>query len=571
MSILSTLEQYRAIYLTLSHQERVSGFSQIVKEWQQQLNAHVYLWNLQHTDFLRLNDYYNLNNKELDSRINSLEDLVLASRPINTDDKLYQNTATKEDTFIRKVAAKREQANPDVYQQAINGLAAISDIEEVVKQGRTHLYIIENIDLLLIKGDHEKKALYESYLIEIVEKFKNHKGLYLVLLGQRNLEWEYKTIVPQVWLPLPDQVERRDIIKKKLQERPHPKNSEIQDTATLTLGGLSKQEIEWILETTDFEESNDIKQILLERKQATLASLNLKFLPPPKIAQIGGMENLENKIEKLRTLYRSDLRREIGLPYPKGFILAGAPGTGKSLAAKVIASRLGFPLALINAEDFKLKGLLGTIQLLKRLEQAAPVVMFLDEMDKLFPDIKTQDNTSKEIFGYLLTWLQEKTAPIFVVATLNRSTQIPIEITRPGRFNAKFHTEYPSPRSRYQIFMIYLKKYDARYRETDEILSKVQWQTLINLTDRYTGAEIEQIVITASENLVVEADRQQLNKEEIEINFQHLEAAAKEVVSLFRTDSRKILEMENSLDGIFTPVGLADESIFADTTIAGWD
>lgn len=207
---------------------------------------------------------------------------------------------------------------------------------------------------------------------------------------------------------------------------------------------------------------------------------------------------------------------------------------------------------------------------MKRIEKCAPCVLLLDELDKLFGSYETQGDLTKEVLGIVLTWLQEKTAPVFVVATLNRISGIPPEIVRSGRFDEKFHVEYPSPGNRYKIFKIHLKRFDRRYL-TKEVMSQEEWQILINETERYTGAEIEQIVVSAVRKINREYYEKGIEDASVEIGYKELMEARNKVVSLFQQDPNKIYSMENDLHKVFRPVARKDDTVFATNFLPSWD
>lgn len=571
--ILQTLENYKAIYLNLSYQERVGGFDKIVKEWQSEFNANIYLWNLKNPQFVKLNKYYEEQKLLLqEEKKDSAEYHNLQQWLSNEDEKRnYQNL----DDWLLEEKKTDSNKNFSILEKAIEALNAIYHTKEDQLTGK--IFIVENIDVLLIKGNNENKALYESYLLEIVEKFRNRKSLYLVLLGKDLLEWDYHSIIPQLSLPLPTKKERYQLLnlyfKKEFNNSRQTNSSFLEKCATI-LGGLNKQEIEWGLEKINLSPSSfneeSFASLLLDYKQKQLANLKLKFVPPPEIAEIGGMEELEAELENVAAQFNSQLVSKLKIPLPKGWVLAGSPGTGKSMAAKVVASRLKFPIIAINAEDLKAKGLLNAIQIFKRVERASPCVLYIDELDKLVGKFEQQSDATKEVFGYFLTWLQEKTSPVFCIATLNRIDSIPPEIVRSGRFDEKFHVEYPSPMNRFNIFRIHLKRYDPRYGE-DKVLSDDEWQDIINKTERYTGAEIEQIVLNAVREVITSRYLNQDDTVIIKIGYSDILRAKSKVVSVFAQNQDEIFAMENSLKNIFRPVAKEDNSIFADSHLSSWD
>ena len=262
-----------------------------------------------------------------------------------------------------------------------------------------------------------------------------------------------------------------------------------------TLSGLSQPELLWGVDsiTNSLDEDLDTQtyiERLLEYKQNKLKQLGLSFLPPPEIGEIGGMDLLKENIKKLEIELAAD-RSKYNIPETDGWVLVGIPGVGKSLSAKVIQIKLSLPMIHIPAEKVKENGPAYLARILKLCEANAPNIVYFDELEKIFPEGNLQSDGTSTL-GVFLTWLQEKTAPCFVLATLNRLDNLPPELIRAGRFSEIWYVGFPQPNERREIFNLYLRKYDHRYRE--DILDLSQWRELIDESIRFTGAEIAQVV-----------------------------------------------------------------------------
>ena len=195
-------------------------------------------------------------------------------------------------------------------------------------------------------------------------------------------------------------------------------------------------------------------------------------------------------MELRRRAFTQDAR-DFGLPAPKGVALIGIPGTGKSLTAKMVASMWQIPLlrldfgslfdSLVGASEAAVR------QALRIAEVISPCVLWIDEMDKAFSQGDHDGGTSKRVFGTMLTWMQEKTAPCFVVATANGISQLPPELLRKGRFDEVFFLDLPNQAERKDIFMVHLKKRSLNPNHFDlDLLAKT--------ANGYVGAEIEQAI-----------------------------------------------------------------------------
>jgi hypothetical protein len=211
--------------------------------------------------------------------------------------------------------------------------------------------------------------------------------------------------------------------------------------------------------------------------------------------QIGGLDVLKDWLLKRRDAF-SRKAVEYGLPSPKGLLIVGVPGTGKSLTAKATASVFERPLLKLDAGKI-FGSLVGQSEsnfrdITRTAEAIAPCVLWIDEIEKALAGSKssgsTDGGTSSRVFGSFLNWLQEKTAPVFVVATANDVTQLPPELLRRGRFDEIFFVDLPNQEEREAIWTIQI----ARHRRDP---AKYSIPALAKGTEGYTGAEIEQIVV----------------------------------------------------------------------------
>jgi SpoVK/Ycf46/Vps4 family AAA+-type ATPase len=212
---------------------------------------------------------------------------------------------------------------------------------------------------------------------------------------------------------------------------------------------------------------------------------------------IGGLEHLKEWLS-IRNRGFTEKAREYGLPFPSGLMLIGIPGTGKSLTAQAVASLWKLPLLRFDVGKV-FGGVVGESernirQAIKTAESVSPSILWIDEIEKGFAGVQssnlTDAGTTSRVFGTFITWLQEKKKPVFVIATANNVNQLPPELMRKGRFDEIFFLDLPSPKEREDIFSIHIKK---RGRE----IEKFDIRTLVGLSKGYSGAEIEQTLITA--------------------------------------------------------------------------
>ena len=264
--------------------------------------------------------------------------------------------------------------------------------------------------------------------------------------------------------------------------------------------GLTKIEIENIFSKAIMNNKTfdvrDIDLILSEKKQIIKKSSILEYYDSQEnMTNIGGLDNLKTWISK-RTRAFSDEARKFGLPEPKGILLLGVQGCGKSLSAKAISSIWKLPLLKLDMGAIFGKYVgeseSNVRKAIKTIESIAPAVLWIDELEKGFSGMGYTDShgTASRVFASFLTWLQEKTKPVFVIATANDVSALPPELLRKGRFDEIFFVDLPTKQERTDIFKIHLLK-----RNKD--VTKFDLNLLAEKSNGYSGAEIEQAIISA--------------------------------------------------------------------------
>ena len=212
---------------------------------------------------------------------------------------------------------------------------------------------------------------------------------------------------------------------------------------------------------------------------------------------VGGLDELKKWLSKRGKAFTPEAR-EFGLPEPRGILLLGIPGCGKSLTAKAISSMWQLPLLKLDVGKV-FSSLVGSSEenvrrAIQTAESIAPSILWLDEMEKGFSGLsssgQTDGGTTARVFGTFLTWLQEKKTPVFVVATCNSVSQLPPELLRKGRFDEIFFVDLPSKAERKEIFKIHLEK---RHRDAKNF----NLEKLADSAIGFSGSEIEEIIVSA--------------------------------------------------------------------------
>ena len=262
----------------------------------------------------------------------------------------------------------------------------------------------------------------------------------------------------------------------------------------------------------------ELDVILDEKCQVIKKTGILEFIKSDfNMDDVGGLENLKKWLVKRNNSWLGKAQKDYNLPSPKGILITGVPGCGKSLTAKAMSALWQLPLLRLDVGKI-FSGLVGSSEenmrkAIQTAEAVAPSILWIDEIEKGFGNAggEMDGGTSTRVFGTFLTWMSEKTKPVFVIATANNIHALPSEMLRKGRFDEIFFVDLPTKTERKVIFKLHLEKrlngsLSKDFKITDTLLNK-----LADLTEGFVGAEIEQVVIAAlfeafSENRALEED-----------------------------------------------------------------
>lgn len=245
-------------------------------------------------------------------------------------------------------------------------------------------------------------------------------------------------------------------------------------------------------------DADDVDIVLAEKQQIIRKSGILEFFSAEEqFAHIGGLDALKQWLAKRGKAF-TEAARKFGLPQPRGVLLIGVQGCGKSLSAKAVSSLWHLPLLRLDVGSV-FSGLVGSSEqnmrrAMRLSESIAPCILWLDELEKGFAGIQSSSfsdaGTTARVFGSFITWLQEKTAPVFVIATANDIGSLPPELMRKGRFDEIFFIDLPSCSEREEIFRIHLAR---RGRDPEAF----DLAAIAEASAGFSGSEIEQVVISA--------------------------------------------------------------------------
>jgi len=332
------------------------------------------------------------------------------------------------------------------------------------------------------------------------------KAQTIVILGPvLTLPPELEKDITVVDFPLPNRAEIEEMLDKIVEAV--SSNAQINSKLTKaqkeklikSAQGLTLDEIESTFARSLVEKrSFDVDTILEEKKQIVRKSGLLEYYASDhKMSDVGGLELLKDWLDK-RTKSFTDKARAFGIPAPKGILILGVQGCGKSLVAKAVAEHWALPLLKLDVGRI-FGSLVGQSEenirkAIKVAESVAPCVLWADELEKGFAGISgsgvSDSGTTARVFATFLSWMQDKTKPVFLIATANDVTVLPPEMLRKGRFDEIFFVDLPDKNERKQIFEIHLKR---RNRKPADF----KLDTLSKASAGFSGAEIEQAIIGA--------------------------------------------------------------------------
>jgi hypothetical protein len=395
--------------------------------------------------------------------------------------------------------------------------------------------------ILLLKDFHRyaEDAGVCRRLRNLASELRQRPHTVVITAPEWRIPAELEDAISLLDLPLPDGAEIAVLLQEIAAACGEPLQPQLLEDLAAACHGLSEQRIRQLAARALARRGRlgeaDLAEVLEEKRQVIARSELLEYCPSEATpADIGGLEALKGWLDQRHRAFSEEARR-YGLPLPRGVLLVGPQGTGKSLTAKAIAHSWGMPLLRLDVGRL-FAGLVGasearTREMILRAEAMAPCVLWIDEIDKGFGlgvggggDGRSDGGTSQRVLASLLTWMAEKSSAVFVVATANAVERLPAELLRKGRFDEIFLLELPQRQERRAILDLQLRR-----RRPDH---RIGLDVLVDRTEGFSGAELEQTVIEAM-HLAFGEGR--------ELGESDLIAAASQVVPLSRT-AREQLE-----------------------------
>ena len=317
-------------------------------------------------------------------------------------------------------------------------------------------------------------------------------------------------------------------------------DSQLFENLTRACQGLSLERIRRVLSkiiaTYKTIDDNSISVLLSEKKQIISQTEILEYTSVEEsIGNLGGLGNLKDWLTKRKKAFGAQAAN-YGLPTPRGLLLIGIQGTGKSLTAKAIANDWQLPLLKLDVGKL-FGGIVGESesrlrQMINVAEAISPCILWIDEIDKAFSNTESKGDsgTSSRILGTFISWLSEKKRPVFVIATANNIELLPLEIIRKGRFDEIFFLDLPSENEREEIFKIHVQKFRPN---TWELFN---YKKLAQASESFSGAEIRQSIIEGMYRAFYE-------KREFTTN--DICDAVKELIPLANLDTNQMIRLQN--------------------------
>ena len=421
------------------------------------------------------------------------------------------------------------QGNPnDKGFAARNPLEALELIDKLTPETAA-LFVLKDYDNFFKDFSVIRK------LKNLSRNLKTQQKNVIIVSTEINIPDTLKEFVTLIEFPLPSYSEILEELNRLTTSLQQRLSQDMLYSIATACQGLSLERIRRVLSKViaTYGEIDDSSSTLIleEKKQIIQQTQLLEFcLTDKTISDLGGLDNFKTWLN-LRSKAFSQEAINYGLPYPKGLLLVGVQGTGKSIAAKIIAHEWKLPLlrldfgrlfaSLIGQSESRVR------KMIKIAEALSPCVLWVDEIDKAFAGAQSNGDsgTTSRVLGTFITWLSEKTSPVFVVATANYIELIPPEILRKGRFDEMFFLDLPTREERESIFNVHLERFRPG------TTSRFQLRLISDLSRQFSGAEIEQVVI--------EAMRLGFN-ENREFNNDDLLTAIDNLVPLARTKSKEL-------------------------------
>ena len=380
-------------------------------------------------------------------------------------------------------------------------LSRIAQRDKVTVEGNSVIYVLRDLHPIFKYPHHEHNIAIIRELKNLARDLKRDRRTIVLTSHILEIPPELTEEITAIDFPLPAIAEISYLIKQKISPQKLNLSELAWEQLVKACQGLSRTRIQRVLAKAIAEKEQvndaDIDAVLAEKQQAIRQTGILEFfIVNESLKNVGGLDNLKQWVRIRCDAFTEEAKR-YGIPTPKGVLLVGIQGTGKSLSAKTIANEWRLPLlrldigrlfgSYVGESESRMR------QMIQLAEATAPCVLWIDEIDKALGNMSGANDgdsgASRRVLGTLITWMQEKKSPVFIVATANNVRILPAELMRKGRFDEIFFLNLPTESERQEIFKVHLQKLrPSRLRDFDLVL-------LSRHTNNFSGAEIEQVIV----------------------------------------------------------------------------
>lgn len=414
-----------------------------------------------------------------------------------------------------------------------NPLQALELVERLNSE-TSAIFILKDFNRFLTDLSVSRKLRNISRILKLQPKT-------IIIIGSDlTLPKELQDLITVVTFKLPLKDEISEELNRLINSLHMTIDTQLFESLTQACQGLSLERIRRVLlkimATYKTIDQRSISVLLGEKKQIISQTEILEYYSVNEnIGNLGGLDNLKDWLKKRKTAF-SRQASNYGLPTPRGLLLIGIQGTGKSLTAKVIANDWQLPLLKLDVGKL-FGGIVGESesrlrQMISVTETISPCILWIDEIDKAFTNTESKGDsgTSNRVLATFISWLSEKTKPVFVIATANNIELLPLEIVRKGRFDEIFFLDLPREKERKEIFKIHLQQFRPNTWDSYD------YEELVSLSTSFSGAEIRQSIVEGM---------YQAFYEKREFTTEDICVALKESVPLANLQNSQMIKLQN--------------------------
>jgi hypothetical protein len=415
---------------------------------------------------------------------------------------------------IRRLVEKddrlgREKAMPDTA--SLN--QALAKIEEASQSKEINFFFL--LDPPLGQGGAGDFSWVVRKLRDLAAQLRSTLTRLIIVCPNMSLPFQLSRDVQRIDLPLPTEDELQAVLDHSIEEGKGLPEQQAADPPgydaptkrrirRAALGLTESQASDTFAKSLAALNRIDAKYVVAEKEKLIKTSSNdiLEFYHPREsLDQVCGIEHLQSWLSDIERATMTEEARKHGVDFPRGMLLIGIPGCGKSMTVKAVGNTWNLPLIRMDVQRAFSKYLGETEshidQALRFVEVIAPCVLWIDEVEKGFAGYGGDNTgTTDRIFGKFLTWMQEHEAPVFLCCTANRLESLPVEFSRPGRFTKIWFIGYPNADARRKLFEVHFHRAFNRHPALDQVVALVknpEFEEVVRATAKWTGAEVEML------------------------------------------------------------------------------